>query len=139
MLRTLTSALTTWRAITAITAALLASMTCSLAFALPASATDENYNCFTNHPEFTCPVATGAYNYITNDYGISYTHSGICVDTVQSTGKIWKRTCTSGNESLTCNGNEYEIFGYGETVATEGPTKQNLAGTQNNYHYCTRK
>jgi hypothetical protein len=90
-------------------------------------------------PGIHMPFATGAYNYITNDYGISYTHSGICVDTVQSTGKIWKRTCTSGNESLTCNGNEYEIFGYGETVATEGPTKQNLAGTQNNYHYCTRK
>ena len=123
----------------ALAAAVAAAGLSSLAFAVAASATDENYNCFT-HGSFKCYIAYGENNYITNDYGISYTHNGVCADTVKRNPfGIWARRCTSGNEVLTCNGGEYEIYGYGETVDTEGPKEQNLAGTQNNYHYCTRK
>jgi hypothetical protein len=125
----------------ALCAAGLASAISSLGLAFGASATDQNYNCAT-HGSSTCNFAYGPNNWVTNNYGIDYTRNGVCSYTIkiESGGavKMWASKCTSGYEVLTCNGGEYEIYGYGETQDTNG-TYDNLAGTQNNYNYCTSK
>lgn len=120
----------------ALVAAISASAVTSLAMAFGAFATNQGYNCETDDFGPTC-VEANAYpqNYITNDYGIDYTREGVCALTIKKTEKIWAEKCSSGYETLVCNGNEYEIYGEGATVASAG-NKDTLAGKENNFQYC---
>lgn len=123
-----------WYAI-AVTVAACASISTSLAIGASASATDSNYNCYSDGGTYPCYSAASEENYLTNDYAIDYTSDGVCGNTYQlSPFKLWKETCTSGYAVYDCNGNEYQIYGFGTTVSEGG--EGNLAGTIDNYSYC---
>ncbi len=128
-----------WHQLRAVAAALVASLAAAAAIAATASATNENYNCETVVHKTTCLEAQGRLNYITNDYGIDYTKSSICVGTAkwESGGYYtwWALECTSARELLVCDGGEYQIYGSGITY-DRGDNYDNLAGTQNNYQSC---
>lgn len=122
----------------AVAAASLASSIVLLPFAYSASATNENYNCNTEWSHSTCPFTYSHIVWLTNDFAVDYSHSGVCAATAKSGRELfWAKGCTSGQEILVCNGGEYEFKGEGWTLENHGTeTEDNLAGTVNNFKTC---